>query len=131
MIRYQGQVAILKATRGLDCLGYRLRRPLRDVHISELLATAIDLPTPTLLGSLRETGGDEQLAAALGLGGRDRRASPEAERARSAVTKRIKESTDRLTEVIPARGRHLAIRIKMGYFCSYNPYPDRPIAWKF
>ncbi len=38
-IRYQGQTAILKATRGLDCLGYLLRHPMRDVHVSELLAT--------------------------------------------------------------------------------------------
>ena len=41
-IRYQGQTAILKATRGLDCLGYLLRRPGREVHVSELPATAID-----------------------------------------------------------------------------------------
>jgi len=42
-IRYQGQAAILKATRGLDCLGYLLRRPGREVHVSELVATPIDL----------------------------------------------------------------------------------------
>jgi non-specific serine/threonine protein kinase len=185
-IRYQGQVAILKATRGLDCLGYLLRHPVRDVHVSELLATPIDLPAPALLGSLREAGGDavtaglqnagpildsrakaeykrriddlrkdteeaerfndfyraardrsemdaiaEQLAAAVGLGGRDRRSSSEAERARSAVTKRIKEAINRIADVIPLLGCHLAARIKTGYFCSYNPRPDRPIAWKF
>jgi hypothetical protein len=56
-IRYQGQAAILKATRGLDCLGYLLRHPMRDVHVSELLATPIDLPTPALRGSLWEAGG--------------------------------------------------------------------------
>ena len=41
-IRYQGQTAILKATRGLDCLSYLLRHPGRDVHVSELLATPVD-----------------------------------------------------------------------------------------
>jgi hypothetical protein len=25
----------------------------------------------------------------------------------------------------------LAARIKTGYFCSYNPHLDRPVAWKF
>jgi non-specific serine/threonine protein kinase len=185
-IRYQGQAAILKATRGLDCLGYLLRHPGRDVHVSELLATPIDLPAPALPGSLREAGGDavtaglqnagpildyrakaeykrrfhelredlgeaerfndsyraartrnemdaiaDQLAAAVGLGGRDRRASSDAERARSAVTKRIKEAINRIGEVIPPLGRHLAVRIKTGYFCSYTPHPDRPVAWKF
>jgi non-specific serine/threonine protein kinase len=73
----------------------------------------------------------EQLAAALGLGGRDRRSSSDAERARSAVTKRIKEAISRIAKVIPPLGRHLAARIKTGYFCSYNPHPDRPVAWKF
>ena len=57
-IRYQGQVAILKATRGLDCLSYLLRRPVRDVHVTELLATPIDLPAPGLLGGFWEGGGD-------------------------------------------------------------------------
>jgi hypothetical protein len=43
----------------------------------------------------------EQLAAAVGLGGRDRCSSSEAERARSAVTKRIKEAINRIADVIP------------------------------
>jgi hypothetical protein len=73
----------------------------------------------------------EQLAAAVGLGGRDRKTGSEAERARSAVTKRIKESINKIAEVIPSLGRHLAVRIKTGYFCSYNPHPNRPVAWKF
>ena len=44
-----------------------------------------------------------------------------------AVTKRIKEAIDRIGEVI----RHLAARIKAGYFFCYNPHPDRPVTWKF
>jgi len=170
-IRYQGEVAILKATRGLDCLCYLLHHPARDVHVSELLATPIDLPlsaffqdaAPILdsqakaeykrrIDELRDDLEEaerfndsyraarirseidavaEQLAAAVGLGGRDRRSSSEAERARSAVTKRIKEAIHRIGKFIPPLGRHLAVRIKTGYFCSYNPHPDRPIAWKF
>jgi hypothetical protein len=73
----------------------------------------------------------EQLASAVGLGGRDRKSASEAERARSAVTKRIKKSINKIAEAIPALGRHLSARIKTGYFCSYNPHPDRPVAWKF
>jgi hypothetical protein len=170
-IRYQGEVAILKATRGLDCLCYLLRHPTQDVHVSELLATPIDLPLPAffqdagpildsqakaeykrrideLRNDLEEAerfndfyrvartrsemnAVTEQLAAAVGLGGRNRRASSNAERARSAVTKRIKEAINRIADVIPPLGRHLAARIKTGYFCSYNPHPDRPVTWKF
>lgn len=170
-IRYQGQTAILKATRGLDCLCYLLRHPARDVHVSELLPTPIDVPLPAvfhdggpildsqakaeykrrideLRNDLEEAEGfndfyraartrsemgaiAERLAAAVGLGGRDRRSSSEAERARSAVTKRIKEAIHKIEKVMPALGSHLAARIKTGYFCSYNPHPDRPVTWEF
>ena len=72
----------------------------------------------------------QRLAAAVGLGGRDRPASSDAERARSACTKRIKETINRIAKVLPSLGLHLAARIKTGYFCSYNPHPERPVSWK-
>jgi hypothetical protein len=71
-----------------------------------------------------------QLAAAVGLGGRDRRAPSDAERARSTVTKRIKEAINRIGKAIPVLGRHLATQVKTGYYCSYTPDPDRVLAWK-
>jgi non-specific serine/threonine protein kinase len=73
----------------------------------------------------------DYLASAVGLGGRDRRVSSDAERARSAVTKCIKKAIKKIGDAIPSLGRHLAARIKTGYFCSYNPHPDRPVPWKF
>jgi hypothetical protein len=73
----------------------------------------------------------DHLASAIGLGGRDRKASSDAERSRSAVTKCIKKAVEKIGEEIPSLGYHLAARIKTGYFCSYNPHPDRPVAWKF
>jgi hypothetical protein len=73
----------------------------------------------------------QHLASAIGLGGRDRKTSSAAERARCAVTKRIKKAIQKIGDTIPALGHHLNARIKTGYFCSYNPDPDRPVAWKF
>jgi hypothetical protein len=73
----------------------------------------------------------DHLASAVGLGGRDRKTSSDAERARSAVTKCIKKAVQKIGEAIPSLGYHLAVRIKTGYFCSYNPHPGRPVAWKF
>ena len=73
----------------------------------------------------------DHLASAFGLGGRDRKTSSEAERARSAVTKRIKDGIERIGEAVPLLGHHLLVRIKTGYFCSYNPHPERPVAWQF
>jgi non-specific serine/threonine protein kinase len=72
----------------------------------------------------------EYLASAVGVGGRDRKISSDAERARSAVTKCIKKAIREIGEAIPSLGYHLAARIKTGYFCSYNPHPNRPVAWK-
>jgi len=72
----------------------------------------------------------DQLAVAVGLGGRDRQAGSQTERARSAVTKRIKGSIDKIGKAMPALGRHLAASIKTGYFCSYRPNPDQPVAWR-
>ncbi len=73
----------------------------------------------------------DHLASAVGLGDRARKASSGAERARSAVTKCIKKAIQKIGEAIPSLGYHLAARIKTGYFCSYNPHPDRPLSWKF
>jgi hypothetical protein len=73
----------------------------------------------------------QQLSAAIGLGGRDRKTSSAAERARCAVTKRIKKAIQKIGDFIPALGHHFVTRIKTGYFCSYHPDPDRPVHWKF
>src|SRR5260370_15462556 len=73
----------------------------------------------------------DHLASAVGLRGRDRRTCSDAERARSAVTKCIKKAIQKIGEAIPSLGYHFADSIKTGYFCSYNPYQDRLVAWKF
>jgi non-specific serine/threonine protein kinase len=73
----------------------------------------------------------DYLASAVGLGGRDRKTSSNAERARCAVTKCVKKAIQKIGEAIPSLGCHLATRIKTGYFCSYNPHPERRVNWKF
>jgi hypothetical protein len=72
----------------------------------------------------------DYLASAVGLGGRDRKTSSDTERARCAVTKCIKKAIQKIGDAIPPLGYHLAARIKTGYFCSYNPHPERPVNWK-
>jgi non-specific serine/threonine protein kinase len=184
VIRYQGQLAFLKATRGLECLSLLLQHPDREFHVSELLGLAVGRPVesapnghasatgrgrllsdagPLLdrqakaeykrrLDDLRrdlneaERSNDtyraeqartemnalaEQLASAIGLGGRDRKTGSEAERARCAVTKRIKDSINKIGEAIPSLRRYLAVQIRTGYFCSYNLSQEHPVAWKF
>lgn len=71
-----------------------------------------------------------ELAGAVGLAGRDRRAPSEVERARVNVTKAIKAALARIGEHSPALARHLASTIRTGTFCSYVPDPRLPATWK-
>ncbi len=67
------------------------------------------------------------LTSAYGLGGRVRRTGSSAERARSAVTARIRSTIDRIGKVHPALGRHLASSVRTGTFCVYDP--ETPQTW--
>jgi hypothetical protein len=73
----------------------------------------------------------EQLGAAVGLGGRDRKAASQAERARLSVTKAVKSAVTRIGEADTSLGRHLVTTVKTGTFCSYNPDPRMPAGWTF
>ena len=68
-----------------------------------------------------------ELAAAYGLGGTARRLDDPAERARKAVSNRIRDALARIEAGRPALGRHLKAFIRTGSFCSYQP--ERPVAW--
>ncbi|MGH2986578.1 MAG: ATP-binding protein [Solirubrobacterales bacterium] len=68
-----------------------------------------------------------ELATALGLGGRARATGDPAERARKAVTQRIRNSLKRLADVHPELAAHLDRSIRTGRFCTYRP--ERPVEW--
>jgi hypothetical protein len=63
----------------------------------------------------------EQLAAAVGLGGRERRVGGAAERARTAVQKRLRDAIRRIAAELPELGRHLEQTVRTGFFCGYFP----------
>ena len=71
-----------------------------------------------------------ELARAVGLGGRDRRAASHAERARLNVTRAIRAAMANLARADPALGRHLAVTVRTGRYCAYTPDPRAPIAWE-
>src|SRR5207244_1553179 len=62
-----------------------------------------------------------ELARALGLGGQDRKAAAPAERARVSVTKAIKRAVAKIAAHDERLGRHLALTIRTGTFCTYAP----------
>jgi non-specific serine/threonine protein kinase len=63
----------------------------------------------------------EQLAGAVGLGGRDRRAASNVERARINVQRRLKDTLESVTAANPSLGRYLQATVKTGTFCSFLP----------
>lgn len=71
-----------------------------------------------------------ELARAVGLGGRDRRAASHAERARLNATRAIRAARATIAREHPALGRHLAATIRTGRYCSYTPDPRTPVAWE-
>ena len=69
----------------------------------------------------------DHLAKAVGLGGRGRKLGATSERARSAVTWRIRSAIRKIESAHPQLGKHLSNAIRTGVFCSYSP--ETPVLW--
>ena len=65
-----------------------------------------------------------ELSAAYGVGGRDRRASSAAERARLNVTRALRTALSRMSEAVPGAGDALDRRIRTGLYSVYEPAED-------
>ncbi len=63
----------------------------------------------------------EQLAGAVGLGGRDRKVGAASERARVAVQRRVREAIKRVSEHAPEIGAYLDRCVRTGTYCSFRP----------
>jgi predicted ATPase len=161
-VGYGGEVATLRATKGMDDLAVLLGAPGREVHCLDLTGGGLDQQgTGEALDAaarrayedrvrdLQEEIEDadaandwgrsdrarvemdavvDQLTAAMGLGGRARTTGSTAERARSAVTQRIRSTIKRVEGVHPRLGRHLRASIRTGTYCSYAP--EEPVSWQ-
>jgi hypothetical protein len=69
-----------------------------------------------------------ELSSAAGLGMRKRVVPNDAERARKAVTARLRDAIARVRTVHPELGEHLDHAIVTGLTCVYKP--ERPIRWR-
>jgi tetratricopeptide (TPR) repeat protein len=78
-----------------------------------------------LLGAL-----EQQLSQAIGLGGKQRRAASQLERARVTVTKAIRAAVRKLDKDHPKLGGHLERSIRTGHVCSYSPDPATAPNWQ-
>ena len=71
-----------------------------------------------------------ELARAVGLGGRDRHAGAASERARVSVTRAIRYALARIHDHHPALGAHLDHAVRTGTYISYQPDPHATTTWE-
>ena len=99
------------------------------LSIQESLTEAEQMQDPSAIERL-QTAYDElltHLSRSVGKGGNTRQTSSSLEKARSAVTWRIRAAIRKIEEIHPILGRHLKLSIKTGLFCSYEP--ERETDW--
>jgi hypothetical protein len=101
-LAYDGAVAHLPDSKGLRDLAVLLAAPGRPVHAAQLLT---------------------------GHPPADAHADPHrAERAREAVTARVRDAIARVGRQHPALGRHLTDAVSTGTWCAYRP--PTPVDWE-
>ena len=71
----------------------------------------------------------EELSAAMGLGGRDRKPGSQSERARVNITRAVRAAVARVREFSPGLASHLDATIHTGTFCCYSPDPGATSSW--
>jgi len=117
-IVYQGALCRLRDSKGLRYLAHLLLHPGQRFPASGL-AAACDCEWRIANCELKD-------------GGQSAIRNPKSamdERARLAVTKRIKAAVKKIEQHHTALGPHLIATIKTGYQCAYLPDPHAPISW--
>ncbi len=120
-VGYGGVNCSLRNSRGLSYLQRLLQHPGEEFHALDLLGAE------KVAVEIEET--QRKLLRPLGLGGRDRRAGSDAERARINATRHLRAAIQRIAERDDALGKLLGESIRTGAYCSY--LPKVPIDWKF
>jgi hypothetical protein len=67
------------------------------------------------------------LSSTMGLRNKSRKTGDSVEKARSAVTWRIRNAIRKIENAHPELGKHLALSIQTGTFCSYKP--EKQVIW--
>lgn len=71
----------------------------------------------------------DELARAVGRGGRDRAPTADSERARINVTRALRRAIDEIRRAHPTLAAHFDATVRTGLFCSYTPDPRALPAW--
>ena len=154
-LTYAGRTTVVKHSKGMADIASLLSQPHHEVHVLDItggpvvprrrnLGPVLDAKAKAAyrrrLADLQEAAdeGDEtaaaerealvaQLASAYGMGGRARTTGATTERARSAVTLRIRNAIARIEVEHSGLGRHLRVAVRTGTFCAYEPEPE--VTW--
>jgi tetratricopeptide (TPR) repeat protein len=119
-VMYGGTMLRLDDSKGLRYIAHLLRHPGQEFYAFDLFGQGT---------GLRAQGAGRGASAPAESEGRSPEpGNEEMERARSAVTKRIKAELRKIAAQNPALGRHLAAAIRTGARCSYRPEP--PVTWQ-
>jgi len=97
---------------------YRRRIEALRAEIDDALAVGADSRAEALQAEVDQLIG--QLAQAFGLGGRARKASSAAEKARLNVTRAVRAAATRLADALPEAGAALDRGIRTGLYCAYD-----------
>ncbi len=121
-IAYDGRVFRLRDAKGMTYLAHLLGHPGEQFPAAELLRATGQASE----GSNRRVNQRPET--------RDQRPrttdqGPSGERARLAVTQRIKAALKKVQGHDPSLGHHLSTCIRTGHLCAYVPDPRRPIPW--
>ncbi|NJB69712.1 TolB-like protein [Saonia flava] len=123
--------AILQDNGGEDVIDNTAKKDYKK-RIQELqmeIADAEEMGNTIQLDVLREEYETliDHLSQAMGLAGKTRKVGSSVEKARTAVTWRIRSAIKKIEKAHPQLGKHLSMGIKTGTFCSYSP--EIPIHW--
>jgi tetratricopeptide (TPR) repeat protein len=144
-----GDIATLIEAHGagvhvLTLVGHRLARMGADPVLDEKAKAAYKARLAGLAGEIEdaEDAGSpgraealrseraaliRELAAAAGLGRRDRKLGDEAERARKTVSARVRDALAKIGQAHHELADHLRSSLRMGTLCSYSP--AEPVTW--
>jgi tetratricopeptide (TPR) repeat protein len=106
------------------------RRRLADIEDDIEQARALGDPERAAQADAERDFLVRELARAVGLGGRDRRAASASERARVGVTRAVRQAMARIGAHDPQLGEHLNRAIRTGTSCAYLPDPRAGATWR-
>jgi TolB-like protein len=123
LIREAVRVTGVEAVDAQSLRSYRVRLAEIDVEMAE----CADVARAERLEDERD-GIIREIKRATGLGGRSRKAGDSGEKARTAVTWRIRNAIRKIEAVHPMLAKHLENSVRTGAFCSYRP--EKPVEWR-